>query len=231
MFPADSAVLFPQSLILSLVHHFLLFMNMFLSHFCKQMLLIPILITASFLSLGPVVAAARPSSSLFPLEVFGSQDTKSATLRNRRQQTILKSIYDNPRYSNSSFLGDETGNSPFFYCPESNPDTDLFDISKIILNPNPPHINYPWVFHAHGYFREEIIESKGAFRGRYTVRNEDRNGLDFTFEKDVCDFVDLLEMDGKSTTCPPFQGNGTIHKVEFVDFGISEVCRISQSHE
>lgn len=89
-----------------------------------------------------------------------------------------------------------------------------------MLNPNPPHINYPYVFHAHGYFREEIDDC--SFRVNATVKNEHGTGLDFSFDSAVCDFIDLLEMDGKSTTCPPFRGYGTIHKVEFVDFGISE---------
>lgn len=166
------------------------------------------------------------SSSLFPLEIFGSQNVRSATSKFRWQQAILEGDHNRPRFSSPSFPGDETGDSPFFYCPESDPDTDIFDISKIVLNPNPPHINYIFVFHAHGYFREEIIESKGEFRVRCTVRNEGRDAINFTFERDFCDFVDMMEMDGKSTICPPLQGNGTIHKFEFVDFGISEVLRI-----
>lgn len=181
---------------------------------------VPILIMASLLSW---ICAATPSSAMFPLEVFGeAQNAKIGTEENVRQQ-ILTFGYDNPIYSNSSFPGDETGGSPFFYCPESDPENDMFDISKIVLNPNPPHINYVWVFHAHGYFREAIVDWTVPFRVRARVKNESRRALDLTIEKDFCDFVDLVEMDGRSTMCPPEKGNATIHKVEFVDFGISEV--------
>lgn len=182
------------------------FVSMFLRNICNQTSLVLILTVVSLLSLGCTAATAPPSLSLFPLEIFGSQEVRSATSKNRRQQAVLKVGHDNPRFSNSSFPGDETGSSPFFYCPESNPDTDIFKISKIVLNPNLPHINYVFVFHAHGYFREAIIESKGVFRVRCTVRNEDREGLDFTFERDFCDFVDKMEMDGKSTIVHPSRG-------------------------
>lgn len=201
---------------------------MFLWDVSTWTLLVSTLTIMSLLSSGYTAAAASPSLSLFPLEIFGSQDARSATSNHRWQQAAFAVDPDitNPRFSNSSFPGDETGGSPFFYCPESNPDTDIFDISKIVLNPNPPHINYMFVFHAHGYWREAIIPSKGVFRIRCTVRNEDRDALDFTFEQDFCDFMDLIEMDGRSTICPPFQGNSTIHKLDFVDFGISQVWRI-----
>lgn len=196
---------------------------MFVSSIYKWTFFGSISTIVSLLSSGRTTTTAPASSSLFPLQVFGSQSAKFAASKQQRQQAIFKAGNDNPRYSNSSFPGDETGTSPFFYCPESNPDTDIFDIHKIVLNPNPPRINYVFVFHAHGYFREEIISWYVPFRVRYTVRNEDRDGLDFTIEDDFCSFVSLLEMDGRSTICPPFKGNGTIHKYEFVDFGISEV--------
>jgi hypothetical protein len=65
-----------------------------------------------------------------------------------------------------------------------------------------------------------------------TVIREDEDGLDFSYDADFCEFVSLMEMDGKSTICPPFKGYGTIHKVEFVDFGVPEVTEIlvAQTH-
>lgn len=84
--------------------------------------------------------------------------------------------------------------------------------------------NFVYVFHAHGYFREEILPT--SFRVNATVKREDEDGLDFSYDADFCEFVSLMEMDGKSTICPPLQGYGTIHKVEFVDFGILEVTEI-----
>lgn len=169
-------------------------------------------------------AVALSLSPIFPLEIFGSPNTNSKALTRQWNQAEPQHDHDRPQFSTPSFPGDDTGDSPFFYCPESDPETDIFDIYKIVLNPNPPRINHVFIFHAHGYFREEIIDySVEPFRVRCTVRNEDRHGLDFTFERDFCDFVDMMEMDRRSTICPPLRGNGTIHKFEFVDFGISEV--------
>ena len=89
----------------------------------KNMLLKPLLLVV-FVSL---VSGFR----LFPPEIF----------REHSGQQIIMALpeavdHDNPQYSNSSFPGDKTGASPFFYCPESNPDTDIFAIYTLVLNPN-----------------------------------------------------------------------------------------------
>lgn len=180
--------------------------------------------------------AASHSSSLPSPRILESRDKR---FENQRLQQNIGSPpvstfdidRDNPRYSKPDFPGDETGNSPFFYCPESDPDNDLFVIDKIVLNPNPPHIDQVWVFHAHGYFREWINNYHDPFRVRAHVRNEDRDALDFTIDYDFCDFVDVVEMDGRGTTCPPDRGYGTIHKFEFVDWGISEACSTNTMSE
>lgn len=199
------------------------FTKMCLTSLCKRSFSVPVLFMVLLLFSSHTATAVHPSSSLFPLEIFGTRDMEPAMPDNQRRQKTFRFDRDPPRYSNSSFPGDETGSSPFFYCPESDPKNDIFDISKIVFNPNPPRISYVFVFHAHGYFRETISERHAPFRVRCTVRNEDRDGLDFTFENDFCDFVDLMELDGRSTGCPPGKGGGTIHKIEFVDWGISEV--------
>jgi len=64
-----------------------------------------------------------------------------------------------------------------------------------------------------------------GFRVSATVHREPDDGPGSTLEFAFCEFLELglLEMDGKSTQCPPFKGYGTIHKAEFVDFGIGEV--------
>lgn len=201
--------------------------------------MVSILTIALLLSSGHLTAAIPPSWPFRPLETFESQDARAAVFYPRWQQATLKDdpidpgppppspgpVLPGPRYSNSSFPGDETGDSPFFYCPESNPETDLFDISKIVLNPNPPHVGYPFVLHAHGYFREEIIgyDPDLPFRMRIRLKDESGGPTDRIDEVDFCKFIDLLEMDRKSTRCPPWKGNATIHKFEFVDLGIPEV--------
>ena len=160
------------------------------------------------------------------------------------QQSTLPPAIENPRKSHSSFSGDNSGDSPFFYCPESDPENDLFAIDTLVLNPNPPHMlvvqfmphaqwsyqlltrdsDYVYVFHAHGFFREDI---RDPFHVKTTVKREDRNGLNFTLDFDVCELADAIEMDGRSTHCPPFKGYSTIHKFEFVDFGIPQVRSLS----
>ena len=45
-----------------------------------------------------------------------------------------------PRHSNTTFAGDYTGSSPFFYCEESDPENDNFVIDHLVLNPNPPYV-------------------------------------------------------------------------------------------
>src|SRR5690349_12118715 len=120
---------------------------MFLWDIYKRNLLVSTITIVSLLLSGHTATAATPS--LFPLEIFGSQDVRSAPSKHRWQQAVLKVDHDKLYFSNYSFPGDETGSSPFFYCPESNPETDTFKISKIVLNPNPSHINYVFVFHAH----------------------------------------------------------------------------------
>ena len=77
--------------------------------------------------------------------VLGSRLFQSEILQDHGVQQALLPLaapvsHDNPRYSNSSFPGDQTGASPFFYCPESDPETDLFAIDTVVLNPNPPHM-------------------------------------------------------------------------------------------
>jgi hypothetical protein len=74
-------------------------------------------------------------SRLFQSEIFQDHGVQQALL-----PLPAPVSHDNPRYSNSSFPGDQTGASPFFYCPESDPETDLFAIDTVVLNPNPPHM-------------------------------------------------------------------------------------------
>ena len=150
----------------------------------------------------------------------------TSDLQQNGQLVVQDVDHEQLRHSVSAFPGDETVSSSFFYCPESDPDNDILVFSKIVLNPNPVRINYVWVLRIHGGFREETCESQTPFSIHARVRNEDREGIDFTIEKPFCDFVDLVEMDGRSTICPPLKGNSTIHKFEFVDFGISEVRHI-----
>lgn len=201
-----------------------------------------IVVASVFLLLLDNGAKSAPSSSgLLPSEISGPRYEKILKPNAPSQQALAHNRQGELRHSNSSFPGDETGDSPFFYCPESNPETDLFEIYKMVLNPNPPRINYPYVFHAHGNFRETILDKDKSFRLSASVRNEDRDGIDFTFEKNVCQFLDMepggfLEMDGRSTGCPPAKGNATIIKPEFVYFGIGQVrypihlCQIMEGH-
>ena len=74
-------------------------------------------------------------SRLFQSEIFRDHGVQQALL-----PLPAPVSHDNPRYSNSSFPGDQTGASPFFYCPESDPETDIFAIDTVVLNPNPPHM-------------------------------------------------------------------------------------------
>lgn len=73
----------------------------------------------------------------FPESTFASilPQIKNALTTNP-QRLLHPTGFDHahPKKSNSSFAGD----SPFFYCTESDPENDLFEIDSIVLNPNPP---------------------------------------------------------------------------------------------
>ena len=79
----------------------------------------------------------------------------------------------------------------------------------------------------HRKLGEKMRIYEAPFRGQAGVRDERRDALSLTVDADFRIFVDLVEIDGRSAGFPPMDGNLTIHRIEFVDFGISQVSRIT----